>query len=196
MSLSKLPKEKRDKVIMVWLLVLMIVAAWSFVVLKWQLDLKHNAKQVLEKSRIQHEGMTKALKRKDQIAQEDEEAGNKLAALESKMVSGDPFSSINTTLREFKQGRDVDLPQISQPSIAENQLLPKFPYRQASVTVAGSGFYHDIGLFIADFENQFHFARIINLDITAGSSAAATPQDQGKLSFKMDIIFLMKPNQP
>lgn len=194
--MKKLSKEKRDKVIMVWLLVLMSVAAWVFVVLKWQLDVKLHATNVLDQRRDLHEDMTQALTRKDMVAQEADEEGSKLAALESRMVTGDTFSWINTTLREFKQGREVDIPQISQPNETDNTLLPKFPYRQATVTVAGYGYFHDIGMFIADFENKFRFARIINLDIAPGGAATATAQDREKLSFKMDIIFLVKPNQP
>lgn len=194
--MKKLPKEKRDKVIMVWMLVAMAVTAWYFVVLKWQLAVKDTARNVAEKRRMQHEDMTAMLKMKDKVTQEADEKGAALAALEAKMVSGDVFSWINTTVREFKQSREVDIPQISQPSPGDtSQLLPKFPYRQATVTVAGTGFYHDIGMFIADFENQFKFARIINLDIEPGSSAGADAKEVGKLNFKMDIIFLVKPNQ-
>lgn len=192
--MKKLPKEKRDKVIMVSMLVVMAITTWYFVVLKWQLAVKDTAKNVGEKRRMQHEDMTSMLKMKDKISLEADEKGAALAALESKMISGDVFSWVNTTVREFRQGREVDIPQISQPNVGDNQLLPKFPYRQATVTVAGSGFYHDIGLFIADFENQFKFARIINLDIEP-ASGGATPQEIGKLNFKMDIIFLVKPNQ-
>lgn len=193
--MKKLPKEKRDKVIMVSMLVVMAITAWYFVVLKWQLAVKDTARNVGEKRRMQHEDMTSMLKMKDKISLEADEKGAALAALESKMISGDVFSWVNTTVREFKQGREVDIPQISQPNVGDNQLLPKFPYRQATVTVAGSGFYHDIGLFIADFENQFKFARIINLDIEPGSNAGGDPKEAGKLNFKMDIIFLVKPNQ-
>jgi hypothetical protein len=193
--MKKLPKEKRDKVIMVWMLVVMAITAWYFVVLKWQLDVKASANNGLEKRRMQHEDMSSMLKMKDKITLEADEKGAALAALEAKMVNGDVFSWVNTAVREFKQGREVDIPQISQPNVADNQLLPKFPYRQATVTVAGTGFYHDIGMFIADFENQFKFARIINLDIEPISGVSNSPQEAGKLNFKMDIIFLVKPNQ-
>ncbi len=194
--MKKLPKEKRNKVIMVWMLVAMAVTAWYFVVLKWQLAVKDSARNVGEKRRMQHEDMTSMLKMKDKVTAEADEKGAALAVLESKMISGDVFSWVNNTVREFKQGREVDIPQISQPNdVGDNQLLPKFPYRQVTVTVAGSGFYHDIGMFIADFENQFKFARIINLDIEPGSAANSAPEDAGKLNFKLDIIFLVKPNQ-
>jgi hypothetical protein len=48
-------------------------------------------------------------------------------------------------------------------------------------------------MFIADFENQFQFARIINLDVTPNTGQAAGEPE--KLTFKMDIVFLVKPNQ-
>ena len=33
-------------------------------------------------------------------------------------------------------------------------LLPNFPYKQATLTVAGTAHFHDLGRFLADFENQ------------------------------------------
>ena len=60
-------------------------------------------------------------------------------------------------------------------------------------TVAGTAYYQDLGMFIADFENQFQFARIINLDVTPNTGQAASEPE--KLTFKMDIVFLVKPNQ-
>ncbi len=92
-------------------------------------------------------------------------------------------------IRRFKLPYKVEIPQYSQPVIADTSLLPKFPYKQATVTVAGTAYYEDLGKFIADFENEFQHSRILNLELE--------PQLTGegeKISFRMDIVTLVKPN--
>lgn len=194
--INKIPKEKRSKVILVWVATLMVVAAWAFVVLSWQLDAKHQASQNLDKRQGQFVAMTNKLNQEDFIKQDLEEAQEALNALEAHMVTGDPYSWALDALSKFKLGYDVDLPQFGQPTVSENTLLPKFPYRQAALTVAGTAYFHDLGMFVADFENRFPFARIINLDVAPNAVIGATDREREKLSFKMDIVFLVKPNQP
>lgn len=187
--MKKVPKEKRQHVILVWLVIAGLFSTWVFVVLKYQLDSKHRAGQDLVKQMDQHKAMTDQLRRADRIREDTDVATRRLDALEARMASGDVFSWAVTTIRDFKQNRNVDLPQISQPNITQNTLLPGFPYNQARLTVAGTAYFHDLGLFISDFENAFPFARITNLDI----QPAAKGNEQ--LSFKMDLIFLVKPEQ-
>jgi hypothetical protein len=57
------------------------------------------------------------------------------------------------------------------------------------VSISGSAHYHDIGKFVADFENQFPTSRILNLDISPSSVTAADEKE--KLAFKMDIVSLV-----
>jgi hypothetical protein len=67
-------------------------------------------------------------------------------------------------------------------------LFTAFPYKQIRFTINGKAYYHDLGKFIADFENNFPHARVVNLVIDSASS------DGEKLSFRMDIIVLVKPS--
>ena len=192
--IKKLPKEKRNKVVLVWLFTLMAAAAWAFMILSWQLDAGHRAGQDLQRKRDQFASMTDRLNSADQIEQDMVAADQTLTGLETQMASGDVFSWVVNTVREFKGAYQVDLPQFSQVSVQDNTLLPKFPYRQASLTVAGSAYFQDLGLFIADFENHFRFARIINLNLEPASGSSADERDREKLNFKMDLVFLVKPN--
>ncbi len=192
--INKIPKEKRSKVILVWVMTLMVASAWVFVVLSWQLDAKHNATKSLDLRHGQYVDMTNKLNQADLIQRELADAQQQLDALESHMVTGDPYSWALDALSKFKQGYDVDLPQFGQPIVSENTFIPKFPYRQVSLTVAGTAYFHDLGLFIADFENRFPFARIANLDVAPNASLTTNEREKEKLSFKMDVVFLVKPN--
>lgn len=186
--MKKLPKEKRNQVILVWLVTVAVIVGWAFMVLDYQLKGRLKAKNDLDNRIEQFTSMTNQLAQAEEIQKKADEASYELEVVESKMTpSSDAFTWALNTLRDFTKGRQVEIPQISQPSITETTLLPGFPYQQAKLTVAGSAFYHDLGMFIADFENQFPHVRITNLDLQPNTSAGE------KLNFRLDIIFLVKP---
>ena len=97
------------------------------------------------------------------------------------------------SLRQFKAPYKVEIPQFSQlgPPVDVN-LLPNFPYKQATLTVAGTAHFHDLGHFLADFENQFPHVRLVNLSLDANAASPAVEPET--LSFKMDIVTLVKLN--
>ena len=72
-------------------------------------------------------------------------------------------------------------------------LLPDFPYKQATFTVAGTARFHDFGRFLADFENEFPHVRVVNLSLDANTPAGG--EDAETLNFKMEIVTLIKPTQ-
>jgi hypothetical protein len=80
------------------------------------------------------------------------------------------------------------MPAIGIPVIGEMNMLPAFPYHQATSTVTGSAYYFDFGRFVADFENQFPYMRIQNLNLEPSGAA----DDPEKLSFRMEIVTLIK----
>ena len=71
-------------------------------------------------------------------------------------------------------------------------LLPNFPYKQASLSLAGTAHFHDFGRFLADLENQFPHIRVVNLSLDLNPSPAA--EDQETVSFKLDLVTLVKTN--
>ena len=74
---------------------------------------------------------------------------------------------------------------------SDEEMLPGFPYRQIKFLIVGTGFYHDIGKFIADLENQFPHIRVLNLSIDSVAVQDSTPE---KLSFRMEVAALLKPH--
>jgi hypothetical protein len=126
----------------------------------------------------------------------------RLQTIEEGMASGDMYSWIIQTMRKFCVGRNVEIPQFSREVTGEVGILPKFPYRAAVFTVRGSAYFHDLGRFIADFENTFPYIRLQNLELDPGGSSAANTSPNGgsqspeleKLAFKMEIVALVNPN--
>jgi hypothetical protein len=109
--------------------------------------------------------------------------------METDMASGDLYSWVINTVRQFKAPYRVDIPQFSPlgPTTDVN-LLPSFPYKQTTFSVQGTAYYHDFGRFLADFENQFPHVRVLNLSLDLD----ATSQDPERLSFRMDIAALIR----
>ena len=194
MTWKQLPKQKKDHLILVILVTAILIGGLGFGLLRFQYDhlalIASNTADAQKKLAL----MKDSIRRAEQIETELAEAGRTLASLEEGMASsGDVSSWVYETVRRFKLAHRVEIPQFSNPSaVTETSLLPKFPYKQVTITVAGSGYYHDIGKFIADFENQFPHIRLLNLTLEPISSLLGDEKE--KLEFKMDLVTLVRPN--
>lgn len=193
MNLRKLPKEKRDRLVLVALAALIAVVGLYFGLIQGQneklarlarknLEAKANQRQVLD-----------AVRRASEIETELTSARNALTDAEADVASGDLYSWVINTLRQFKSAYQVNIPQLSPISgTTEVAFIPNFPYKQATLSLSGTAHFHDFGHFLADFENQFPHMRVLNLSLELNQSPAA--DDQETLSFKLDIVTLVKSN--
>ncbi len=118
-------------------------------------------------------------------------ASQRLDTIEADMASGDLYSWVVNVIRQFKTTHKVEIPQFGQPVEKETTLLPKFPYRQVSINIVGTAYYHDLGKFVAEFENRYPYARIQNLELEPAPTASGAERE--KLTFRMDIVTLVKP---
>src|SRR5690349_7219460 len=184
MNLSKLSKEKRNQLILVVLLTLGAVAGLGLGLVKFQKDnlvRLADRKAAAEKKLAQ---MEDAVKHSTRIQTDLAEAKLTLSQLESDIApAGDLYSWLISTIRSFKAPYKVEIPQYSQIGpTADMTMLPGFPYKQASMTIAGKAHYHDLGRFLADFENKFPHIRILNLALDVDGN----PQEVEMLAFRMD----------
>lgn len=116
-----------------------------------------------------------------------------LQSLETGMASGDLYSWLITTIRQFKVDYKIDIPQFSQiEGPRDVTLLPAFPYQQVMVTIGGTGAYAEVGKFVSGLENDFPYIRLANLSLEPGPNPG-TGADKQKLTFKVDVIALVKP---
>jgi Tfp pilus assembly protein PilO len=111
------------------------------------------------------------------------------------MASGDKFLWMINFVTKFKAHYHIEIPQFDRTTEpADVKLLRKFPYKQITLGVSGTGFYHDIGKFISDFENQFSTSYILNLELQPSSNQSSDERE--KLSFRMQILTLVKSDEP
>jgi len=194
MNLKQLPKEKRNNLILVALVTAIALGGLGFGLIRFQYDhLKQIANETKEAER-KLDKMKKAILGADRTETELAEISKSLSTLEEGMAypPGDLYSWVYATVRRFKLAYKIAEPQFSTAEVGETSLLPKFPYKQVTIAISSTGFYHDIGKFIADFENQFPHIRVVNL--TLDPVSGLLNDDKEKLEFKMQIVTLVRPN--
>ena len=196
MKFSKLPKQRRNHLVLVGLVTLAALGALGFGLIKPQFQNLSSLAAKQDAAKLQLQKMQDSIKNAQQLQSALAEAKAKLAAQETGIASGaDLYAWAIRTIGDFKaRYRDkVDIPKInpSGPTVDVN-LLPKFPYKQATFPMAGTAYYHDLGQFLADFENTYPLMRVVNLDLDQDSGETSKPRE--KLAFKMDVVALVKLN--
>jgi hypothetical protein len=184
----KMSKEKRTQLIIVVIVTGAILALIGFGLIQAQFRSLSQIAKDKDDADSRLEKIKNSIKNADAMTSELTGLTNALSHMEADMVSGDPYSWTYDTIRRFKQQYKVEIPDIGHPTIGNVDLLPSFPYKQIQFTINGTAYYHDLGKFIADFENNFPHSRMVRLVIDSGGD------NTEKLSFRMEILALMKPN--
>ena len=193
MNLRKLPREKRNKLFAVVAGTLVTLAGLYFGLIQYQeQNLVHLAqKKVAVEAR--HKQVLDAIKHAHGIETDLATAKTALAEAETDIASGDLYSWVVNMLRDFKAKYKVNIPQFNPIGpTTEVNLMPNFPYKQTTLSVAGTAHFHDFGRFLADLENQFPHIRVLNLSLELNQSPVA--EEQETVSFKLDIVTLVKTN--
>jgi Tfp pilus assembly protein PilO len=185
--MKRLSPAKRNQLIMVLLVTAALIGAVYFFLISPQN--KENSQLIKQTSDRQAD-----LDKYKRIISQAQATSNQLAALslqlsntEQDIATGDTYAWIYDTIRQFKTNYHVDIPTISQPVMGDVDLIPDFPYKQVKFSLVGTAYYHDLGKFIADLENNFPHVRLENLAIDSNG-------DSELLSFRVDVVALVKPN--
>lgn len=191
--MKKLSKEKKLHLTLVALATVGIVAGLWFGLISLQKTKIKEISAKIDNTQQEIQKIEKVRASASEVESQLKESGTKLSAIESTMPAGDLYSWVVSTLRQFNSpSYHVDLPQIGMPSISEVRMFPNYPYHQATVSVGGTAYFYDFGKFLADFENQYPYMRVANLNL---EPAAGANQDEiEKLAFHMDIVALVKTN--
>jgi hypothetical protein len=185
----KLSTDKRNKLIGVAIgTVAVISLLWYYLILSQTHALAEAAKKITD-AQDRAVAMRTSIKLADKIQAEVDSATENMREIEKEMASGDLYSWMYNTIKDFKSPYRVDILQFSTVEVADCNLIYKFPFRQAKMGISGNGYFHDIGKFISDFENHFPHMRIQNVEMSPGSGGNS---DREKLGFRMEIVALIK----
>jgi Tfp pilus assembly protein PilO len=190
-SMKSLSKEKRNQLVLVVLLTGAVLAGLWFGLIRAQ----QQGLTVLAGDKIAAEQkldqVRQAIETAEVVEAQLAEADRRLAKIESTMANGDLYSWSINTLKQFKLGYKVEIPQFSQiDGPKEMNMLAGFPYKQANMTISGTAFYSDFGKFVADFENQFPYMRVLNLSLEPVPALVGAEKE--RLGFRMEIAALVK----
>ena len=200
--MARLSKEKRNRLILVVIMTIAIgFGLWYGIITTRQERLeetKASIRAAIDKLEKAKTLVKQAGKSEAQLA----DAMNKLKVVEDSMASGvDHYTWAILLLEKARGHHDVKIIETTRPVKGEVGLLAQFPYQAAIFTVRGAGHYHDFGKFLADFENSFPYFRVQNLilapalDSVVGTDASTTATGEENLSFRMEIVALIKPGQ-
>lgn len=193
--MKNLPKEKRDRLILLMLGTLVIVVGLYYgLITMQQKTLQDTAKKKFEQENKLGSGQ-RMVGNAAAIQKGLEQATAQLKAVEATMPSGDMYSwvilTINTFVNSFNETyrAHIDIPQFSREVSCEIGMYGKFPYRAASFVLRGTAFYHEFGRFVSDFENTFPYMRIQNIELEPGPvTSSANPDDAERLQFKIEVV--------
>jgi cell division protein FtsB len=190
LGFNKLSKEKRKELVLVVLVTAMVLIGLGFGLIKYQYAVLQGLDAQRAKVDKQLDQMSKLVSSANKTESELAASSATLTQLEETMASGDIYLWMIDALRRFKESYRLDIPQVGQPLEGAMNLLPRFPYKQVTLSVSGTSRYPEIGRFLADYENENPYNRILELELRPASVAG----DRGMLSFKFDIVALAKPN--
>jgi hypothetical protein len=192
--MNRMPKDKRARIVLVVLGTLVAGAVVWVTLIRPLQDKAAQVARKIEDSRSKVELGHKNLSSSNQVAAALAAASDQLGKAEATMASGDLYAWMIQTMNRFKTPYGVDIPQISREIPSEVGVFPNFPYRAAVFVVRGTGYYHDFGKFLADFENSFPYIRVQNLELD--SMGGGRVEDPEKLQFKMELVTLVRPMAP
>jgi hypothetical protein len=189
--MNKLPKQKRDHLILICLGTLAVIAALWMTVITSQ---KRSLDSLQKRKADMQEKVAKAnnlLKKGSTLEGELSDKIKTLEAIETSMPAGDLYSWMVTHLDQLRNPEKIRNWVIGKEVVGEVEMFAKFPYRAARFQCRGNAYFHDLGRLLADIENRFPFFRIQNVDIAPTSGT--TGDDRERLEFRFEVVALIRP---
>ncbi len=202
--MNKLPKEKKERLILIAIATLGVVGMiYTFVIAA--------QKDTLSVLTVQATGLRDKVGKADRLARSADLLGERLAAVQKDLETrqsdmapqGQYYYWFLKLLEQFRANEGLEtsfIVDITQPEFAEAGLLPKFPYKAAIFGVRAHGHYKELGRFFADLENAYPFLRVQNVKILPPTIAQIS-ETQGalaqgpveRLNAEFKIVTLIKP---
>lgn len=196
----KLPKEKRDRLILVVVGGLVVASfMWYGLVKSGYTRLERNRdRRAATQDKV--EKAKARVSQADKVEAEMETSVQALRGIEEEMASGvDLYRWSLILMEKARGGQQIEIDEVTKPQTNDIGVLAAFPYPAATFSVRGSAYYHNFGKFLADFENRYPYFRVQNISLgtlaEAGGDATSGRVAKNQLLFKMDVVVPIKPGQ-
>ncbi len=194
--MSKLPPEKRNR------LALLALGTTVALSLYWALAIRIQREWLIENRALVDQSRQKlAINQRNtgmlsQFRKHLESRRSKLDEVESSMAAGDVYRWLVDTFAPMQKTNGVSNLDVGAPTIGDSIVLPRIPYQEATFTLSGKAYFHDLGRFLADLENDFPHMSIRKLDIEPARVGRTMSGEGETLSFRAEISTLVKPGPP
>ncbi|MEO7298803.1 MAG: hypothetical protein ABI042_09535 [Verrucomicrobiota bacterium] len=189
--MNKTSKTKKQQIVLIFLGMAAVIAALWYVVIKSQETTLASVQKKTAEMKDKVAKGEKLLKMSAEVEATLEAETKTLETIESGMASGDIYSWVINVINQFEGAKRVTFLDYQREIISDVGLLPNFPYKAAIFPVKGTGYFPDFGKFLAEFENNFPYVRVQNLELVPSTKSGA--EDIEKLNFKFEIVALIKP---
>jgi len=191
--MNKLSKQQQQQLGMIAFAAVIIIAAlWYFGVMAKQAELqrtRENTRTVLRTLKDAEAEMSRGQEIAARLQARSELLGKREATLSP---DRDAYAWIIGEINPFIQSRKgVNIYSFSQPDVSDMGIIAGFPYKWATFHLKGTGYYYEFGRFFADFENEFPYFRVQNLEIGANSTPGVEAE---KLAYTFDLVVPMTAN--
>jgi hypothetical protein len=204
--MSKLTKDKRDKLLIVGIATAFVTCGLYFLVIGEQREQITSCEEKIARAAEAMGSDERWIRQAAAVREKLEAQLKEIESLQTEMAPADKFKWFYSTVEGVRTLHDVSLVDITpQPELGEVGVLANFPYRAATFGVKFNATYHGFGSFVADFENRFPNMRVQNLRIEAdptrklaGTNAVlAAGADGGeRLAMTFKVVTLVKPTTP
>lgn len=200
--MSRLSKEKRDKLILTMIGVAGALGVlYTFVLGSQQDQLAAYQLQILSvKAKV---SKAESLVKSEQAVARNLDQSQQALALRTRDMAVQAqahywFLKLLDEQRKKQALNSSFIADITKPEFIEVGLLPKFPFRAASFGVRLNGHFNEIGRFIADLENSYPYFRVqlVRMGPTGNTTAISSTRasdEAEKLMVEMRVITLLKP---
>ena len=196
-EIKALSAEKKQHLAAVGMGTVMALAAVYFLMISpAQVALKKLGVQIAEAEK-KYADAERLVKRTQAVNDEYDRLNEHLNGIEASMVSGDLVQWIRSVELKFRTQAPykVEIPNFPFRGQGEMTMIPEFPYKAATYGFSGTAYYHDLGKYLSDWENQFPYMRVLSLDLVPEDAAGGNTggDEREKLSFNFEVSALVKP---
>lgn len=197
-EIKALSAQKKQHLIAVGIGTIMALAAVYFLLISPAQDaLKKLGGQIAEAEK-KYADADRLVKRTQAVHDEYDQLNEHLNGIEAGMAaSSDLVQWIRSAELKFRTQAPykVGIPNCPFRGQGEMTMIPEFPYKAAAYGFSGTAYYHDLGKYLADWENQFPYMRVLGLDLVPEDASGSNTggDEREKLSFNFEVSALVKP---